>query len=84
MSGTGVSPTTATAIVKCYNSNAGAWTSLTAPFSMTDAGSSLGYTTNTSPIFGLSNTAGAALGFQITNPQSGSYQVGSCHITFLN
>jgi hypothetical protein len=84
MVGTGVSPTTATAIVKSYNSNAGAWTSLTAPFSMTDAGSSLGYTTNTSPIFGLSNTNGAALGFQITNPQSGSYQVGSVNITFLN
>jgi hypothetical protein len=84
MVGTGVSPTTATAIVKSYNSNAGAWTSLTSPFNLTDAGANLGYTTNTSPIFALSNTAGAALGIQVTNPQSGSYQVGSVHITFIN
>jgi hypothetical protein len=83
MVGTGVSPTTATAVVKCYNSNAG-WTSLTQPFNMTDAGGNLGFTTNTSPIFALSNSVGAALGLVITNPQSGSYQVGSVNITFLN
>jgi hypothetical protein len=50
---------------------------------MTDAGANLGYTTNTSPIFGLSNNVGAALGLQITNPQAGLYQVGSVNITFL-
>jgi hypothetical protein len=83
MSGTGVSPTTATMIVKCYNSNAG-WTSLTNPFNITDAGANWGFVTNTSPIFGLSNSVGAALGLQITNPQSGLYQVGSVNITFLN
>jgi hypothetical protein len=81
--GTNTTASTYLVSLKCYNSNSGGY-SLINQWSLTDSGSTGGYTTSVSPWFALTNTSYPSLGISFSNTVSSSnlFRLGPVYMDF--
>ena len=90
--GTGVTPSTLTADVRVYNSNAG-WTAAVqrdgvtaATMTLSDRGTANGYCTNVSPYFRLlpAQMSAPVLGLRISTPAGVTYRLGPTYLSLVS